>query len=370
MIRAAALTAAVLLALPAQAAAGAAERIGAASTGVAAAAKGIEAARAAPDRIVALGRAVAAYEAALAAMRAGVAEAGAQEQALALALDERQVEIARLAAALEAMSRTPPPAQALHPQGPVGAARAGAMMTRLTPALRAEAAALAADLAALGAAREVYARGSDDLARALPTLDDARAELVAEVVKHGTNSGAENSPALTMMARDSETLTQLAAALAKAGDAPPAPAAGTAGTMAWPVSGTVLSRFKEADAAGVQRPGVVLEAPALSLVTAPADAIVRYAGPFLDYGYVVVLEPDAETMVVLAGLGRLQARTGTSVSRGEPLGLLGARTVGVEEYVMMSDPDSSAGLGETLYIEVRQGRGPVDPEPLFAGEDG
>ena len=60
----------------------------------------------------------------------------------------------------------------------------------------------------------------------------------------------------------------------------------------------------------MRRPGVVLRAPPLSLVRAPADATVRYAGPFLEYGYVVVLEPGPETMVVLAGLAQLQARTG------------------------------------------------------------
>ena len=75
-------------------------------------------------------------------------------------------------------------------------------------------------------------------------------------------------------------------------------------------------------------------------------------------------------MVVLAGLAQLRVRTGATVERGELLGLLGGRALDVEEYVMLPDPDTGAGGGETLYIEVRQGRGPVDPEPLFAGENG
>ena len=63
-----------------------------------------------------------------------------------------------------------------------------------------------------------------------------------------------------------------------------------------------------------------MRATPFALVTAPADAIVRYAGPFLEYGYVVVLEPDPTTMIVLAGLAQLRVETGAPVRRGELLG--------------------------------------------------
>ena len=90
----------------------------------------------------------------------------------------------------------------------------------------------------------------------------------------------------------------------------------------------------------------------------------------LEYGFVVVLEPDSETMVVLAGLDRLLVGTGATVGRGDILGLLGGRHPEVEEYVMTPEAEPGSGPNETLYIEVRQGRGPVDPEPLFAGKNG
>ena len=116
-----------------------------------------------------------------------------------------------------------------------------------------------------------------------------------------------------MIARDSATLTALAAALAKTGGAPPPPAARRpARPPALAGRGRRSSRhFNEPDAAGVRRPGLVRRAaPRSRSSRAPADAVVRYAGPFLEYGYVVVLEPDPATMLVLAGLGRLQVRTG------------------------------------------------------------
>ena len=123
------------------------------------------------------------------------------------------------------------------------------------------------------------------------------------------------------------------------------------------MTGDVLRRFNEPDAAGVRGPGIVLRAAPLALVRAPADAVVRYAGPFLDYGYVVVLEPEPATMVVLAGLAQLQVRTGAAVRRGDLLGLLGGRALDVEEYVMLPQAETGAGGSETLYIEVRHGRG-------------
>lgn len=48
-------------------------------------------------------------------------------------------------------------------------------------------------------------------------------------------------------------------------------------------------------------------------MVAPAGRKVRYAGPFLEYGYVVVLEPRADVLIVLAGLSTLAVRpTGRS----------------------------------------------------------
>jgi septal ring factor EnvC (AmiA/AmiB activator) len=248
------------------------------------------------------------------------------------------------------------------------------MMDRLTPALEGEAADLARRLAELAAARALHAEGEAALAAGEARLGAAQATLAAAMTAAGAL--ASNSPALTMMARNSESLSALAAALAGTGDAPPAPAEAGDEPLLWPVTGEILLHYDEPDAAGVKRRGIVLSAAPLALVRAPADAVVRYAGPFLEYGYVVVLAPDAETMLVLAGLAQLQVGTGAAVRRGDLLGLLGGRAPGTggpgddARETVMVETDTGARVGETLYIEVRHGRGPVDPEPLFAGENG
>jgi len=349
----------------------AAHRIAEASDRIAAAGQALDAATAVPDRIVALGKAIAAYDDALAVLRGGVAEAAAREQAVGVDLSDRRQEISRLLAALETMSRTPQPAQAMHPQGPVGAARAAAMMSHLTPALQAQATKLTGELATLQAARRLRTEGEARLQSGLATLASAQARLSEAISRAAPVEPGPASPSATLLARDSATLTELAAALAKSAAAtPPAAAPPTGPTpYAWPVEGTVLRHFNEPDAARVRHPGIVVAATAFALVSAPADAIVRYAGPFLEYGYVVVLEPDPKTMIVLAGLAQLRVETGAPVRRGDLVGVLGGRPLGVEEYVMLPESETGAPGGETLYIEVRRDRGPIDPEPLFAQDN-
>ncbi len=319
-----------------------AARIAAAQAELAAAGKRLDAATAAPVRVAGLGQAIAGYQTALRELRAGVAEAGAQAQAVEGELSAHHDEISRLLAALERISRAPQPAQSLHPQGPLGAARASAMLTRLRPALRGQAQALAGQLADLETARRLQTQGQASLAAAQAPLNAAHAALLAAVATAAAGLSDPGSPEVTMMARDSESLTALTAALAASADAPvPPPAAAGAGWLR-PVAGTILHHFDEPDAAGVKRPGIVIAAPAMSLVVAPADAVVRYAGPFLEYGFVVVLEPDAETLLVLAGLARLQVQTGGTVHRGDLLGLLGggaaeADAAEVEEDVIAAE---------------------------------
>lgn len=349
----------------------AAARIAEASERIDAAGKALAAASDRPEQVGALGQAIEAYDAALSVLRGGVADAGAREQAIAVDLSDRRGEVSRLLAALEAMSRTPQPAQALHPLGPVGAAQAGAMMARLAPALQAEATKLAGELSALEAARRLRSEGEANLGAGLAVLAAAQSRLSDAIRAAAPPEAGPDSPSATMLARDAASLTDLAAALQRAAASPPAPApADTATPYAWPVEGSVLRHFNEPDAARVRHPGIVVSAAPFALVSAPADAVVRYAGPFLEYGYVVVLAPAPDTMIVLAGLAQLRVATGAPVRRGDLLGLLGGRTPDVEEYVMTPESETGAGGGETLYIEVRRDRGPIDPEPLFARDNG
>ncbi|MEL6700607.1 MAG: peptidoglycan DD-metalloendopeptidase family protein, partial [Pseudomonadota bacterium] len=129
------------------------------------------------------------------------------------------------------------------------------------------------------------------------------------------------------------------------------------GTLDWPVNGTLLRQFREADAAGVARPGLILATRANALVTSPAAATVRFQGDLLDYGNVMILEPARDVLVVLAGLEDVYVSTGDVVTTGAPIGLMGGTA-----------PDAASGVSErtqTLYIEIRDDQEPVDPAGWF-----
>lgn len=335
---------------------------------LAAAGQALDAARtsgAAPEVVA---EAISQYDRALSAMRTVVMQAGARENDVRLGLARDQLEISRLLAALERVSLERESPVDLHPGGPLAAARAQMMSKALEPALAEKAQGLSERLAAMRAARQVQEDGVADLEEGLGRLALARSELVAHmqfVQLGGTPVDAATAVAL----REANSLADLSRALDT--NASPAPADDRpARPYLWPVDSDILRGFNETDAAGARWPGVVLSAPPLSLVRAPADATIRYAGPFIDYQGIVILETADKALVLLAGLAELNVRTGEQVTRGSPLGMLGGRSPDVEEYVMLRDLETGAGLREALYIEIRHGRGPVDPVSWFVATNG
>jgi hypothetical protein len=90
----------------------------------------------------------------------------------------------------------------------------------------------------------------------------------------------------------------------------------------------------EADAAGVARPGVVLATRPNALVTTPWPASVRYAGPLLDYGNVIILEPESDYLLIVAGLATLFVQAGDLLTGDAPLGLMPGPTATGEELIL------------------------------------
>ena len=141
---------------------------------------------------------------------------------------------------------------------------------------------------------------------------------------------------------------------------------GRIGDLPLPVRGVILRRPGEPDAAGIERPGLLIATRPGALVTTPTDATIRYAGPLLDMGNVIILEPRSDVFLVLAGLQTLYGDTGQVIAEGTPIGLMGGLRPDLTQI-----PSSTGGEGagtdrsETLYIEVRMENSPVDPETWF-----
>jgi septal ring factor EnvC (AmiA/AmiB activator) len=137
------------------------------------------------------------------------------------------------------------------------------------------------------------------------------------------------------------------------------------GALPLPVNAVVLRNAGEADAAGIKRPGLILAARPRSIVTSPSAATIRYTGPLLDLGQVVILEPEGDILFIFAGLDVVYGDAGQMVDAGAPLGLMGDQEA-INGAELSTDGDATgADRSETLYIEVRQDNIPQDPADWF-----
>ena len=331
----------------------------------------LETADGARNRISALTATISAYEQGLSALREGLRQAQVRETSLQLQFDAKRGRVAQLLGVLSRIEADPAPLLLLHPTGPLGTARSGMMLSEVTPALQAEAEALRAELQELQDLHAVQAAAGQILERGLAAAQKARSDLSramsdrTELPRRFT----EDPETLRGLLESADTLDSFAQGLALnlADDGGTGSFLTMRGRLAYPVLGTLILRPNEADATGVRRPGLVLSTRARALVTAPTGATIRYLGPLLDYGNVIVLEPGDGYLLIVAGLETVYGSVGEVIAQGAPLGLMGGGEPGAAEFLVAMQEGGGARDTETLYLELRQGAEPVDPTEWFAG---
>jgi len=329
----------------------------------------LEQAHSGREQVIGLSKAIQAYELGLGDLREQLRVASVREAAVTMRLEAHRDRVSRLLGVLSGMRPDPSPLLLLHPTGPLGTARSGMMLTDVTPAIQAEVDALRAELAEMTALRQLRESAGATLQRGLIAAQQARANLsqaISERVELPLKF-TDDPERLDSMIADADTLDALTIGLTPDLDADMniLEHVATVGKLDLPVRGTILRRFAEPDAAGIERPGIVISTRPQALVSAPWAGTIRYLGPFLDYGNVMILEPGAGYLIVLAGMGKLFGTVGEVVTTGAPLGLMGG-----DDGSGLNSPDAMNGTGatgsETLYMEVRQGAQPVDPGDWFA----
>jgi septal ring factor EnvC (AmiA/AmiB activator) len=230
---------------------------------------------------------------------------------------------------------------------------------------------LRAQLQELAALRSVQDGALAQLSAALDRVQEARTQLSQAIAERRMlpENFIRDEAAMEELLGSVDSLDALSELLAQTppDSLPDLPDfADARGGLPLPVLGTLLRSYGEADAAGVTRPGLVYATRPNALVTAPWPASVRYAGPLLDYGNVIILEPEGGYLLVLAGLGALYVGAGGLVSSGTAVGLMpGGAEAPDEELLASPSQGSGGGLTETLYIEVRETGAPVDPAEWF-----
>jgi septal ring factor EnvC (AmiA/AmiB activator) len=326
------------------------------------------------DRVAALTDTVRAYEDGMAAMREGLRAAAIRETELSRKLAGQEAEIAQLLGVLSALGGQADPQSFLHPKGPVGMARSGMLVASITPGLAAQAEELRADLQEVTALRQLQQDAANTLQAGLTGVQDARVAL-SQAIADRTDLPlrfTEDPVRTQILISSTETLNGFATGLKDIaegelqGGLPDIEI--RKGRLALPVRGVVLRRAGEADAAGVTRPGIVLATNPRALVTTPAAATIRYSGPLLDYGLVTILEPQANLLIVLAGMSETYTETGQVVPEDSPIGLMGGALP--DDISSPSGEGAGTDRSETLYIEVREGDTPIDPLLWFATDKG
>ena len=330
----------------------------------------LEQADGARDRVQALTQTIQAFETGLAAMRTGLRQAAIREAQLSARLTARDDEVGQLLAVLQSIG-TDTPKALLHPDGPTGTARAGLLLAELTPALNQRADQLRRDLEDVQTLRSLQTNAEARLRTSLTAVQTARTTLNQAMAERTDlpKRFTEDPVSTAILIASTETLGGFASGLSQIvtnediNVAVPASIEGRIGALPLPVQSIVLRGMNEADAAGVVRPGVLLATRPRAIVTSPTAATIRYQGPLMDFGNVMILEPRADTLFVLAGLETVYGEIGQVIAAGTPIGLMGGVDAGSE--LSTDGDDTGAARSETLYIEVRQDNVPQDPESWF-----
>ena len=318
-----------------------------------------------------------------------------QERTVRQSLNARRGVIVEILAALQRIGRRPPPAVLVTPEDALLSVRTAMLLGAVLPGMRAEAKALAGDLAELVRLRQSIAKQREDLSIDFASLSLER-QRMSMLVDERQRKEAETASALeaerlraASLGRQADNLKDLIAKLerdvasaaraaeaARQSEAKPnlaalkdpgrlAPAvafASAKGALPLPVSGVRVRDFGASDGLGGVEKGLWIASRAGAQVTAPCDGWVVYAGSFRSYGQLLILNAGGGYHVLLAGMERISVDLGQFVLTGEPVAVMGG------------GPQSAAAVAvgsnqPVLYVEFRKDGTPVDPGPWWATND-
>jgi septal ring factor EnvC (AmiA/AmiB activator) len=317
-------------------------------------------------------------------------------------LDGADKSISNVLAALERISRNPPPALIVDPSDALGSARSAILISAILPQLQAKADAVMADLNALNEIKLAAQAEEENLRANFDVLEEEQLR-IATLIAARRNSEQTATAALetaeqeaALMAETAAELKQRIADLGRRADAvataaaateqantggsapsldretvllalanpertePAVPFAAARGFLNFPVSGVNVINYGDGDGFGGISKGLSVVTRAQAPVIAPADGWVLYAGEYLNYGQIVILDVGQDHTILLAGLAAVEAKVGQFVRMGERLGAMGSRTIG------RTVATSAGASNPTLYIEMRNNNSPIDPTGWWA----
>lgn len=291
-------------------------------------------------QLAGLQRAQNADDAQIAAQRARLDQLSRREAELVAVLSRARDKQGRLLSALQMMSREPPPPLLIPADRAVDTVRAAILMRAMAPELETRARTVVAQQQEIARVRRLAVLSSERLL----TSDSAQTDRRSEIEQLSRRKAALTA-VLRADAERAERAARVLEARIRALGGRPAVLAETEDAQAVatrlpggrsrlspPTAGSARKSANGLSWAGSGRP-----------VTAPAAAVVDYAGPLSGWGNVVILDLGPGWRAVLAGLDTVSVEAGARVADGQALG-------------------RSAEDGE-VYFELRRADRPIDPRP-------
>ena len=352
-----------------------------------------------------------------------------QENALKASLEARRDVMIEVLAALQRMSRKPPPAVLVRPNDMLEAVRASIMLGAVLPEMRNEAEQLAADLKGLVENRQAQATERDALLREKQAIAADRERLAALVsARQGQIDASEQQlreerQKITLLAKQAQSLKELitrmesdianASRAAEAAKKVPLPTgqnqqisalpggnlkdagrlapkfafADLKGALPLPTAGEVVKTFGMPDGFGSTEKGITITPPSGAIISAPNDGWVAFSGPYRSYGQVLIINAGSGYHMLLIGVDHALVEVGQFVLQGEPIavmasslqgtglqagGLRGANGRQASSSQNRDSPDRDLPnrdlpiKGSSLYIELRKDGQPIDSSPWWA----
>ena len=335
----------------------------------------------------------------------------AGEEAIVQSLRNRRALVGEVLVVLQRMGRRPPPALLARPEDILEAIRASMAIGAVLPQMRAETAALQADLTQLLRLRDdiraqqaKLTRQKDALVsqraalapmiearqealREKQTARDAQAERLRALAARATSikdliarmeGESEAARKAAQAAREADAAREAAdAALSReqrakalatpfrdaARLAPAAAFANLKGRLPLPTTGSTLRRFGAADGYGGSEKGLSIAARENGMVVAPSDGWVVFAGPFRSYGQLLIISAGGGYYMVLAGMSRISVNVGQFLLAGEPVASMGDGTAQTAATIAIGAKQP------VLYVEFRKDGTSIDPGPWWARSD-
>jgi murein hydrolase activator len=333
-----------------------------------------------------------------------------QEGVIRGSLKERRAVLAEVLAALQRMGRNPPPALLVTPEDALASVRSAILLGAVVPGMRAETEKLVVDLQALA---DLQAEAVDEKTAVAGTIAASLEEekrmdlLLAENEKLNQKSTAELEAerhrseelagratsleglisslegeiasvreAMEQARREEERQKRLSQAerdrakeLAESGMpdknriTPAYAFSSLRQKLELPVAGDVLRQYGDADGTGHTARGITVASNPGSVVTAPADGLVVFAGAFRSYGQMIILNAGDGYHLVLSGMDEVNVRQGKFVFSGEPIAVMGQKRVASATALALETERP------TLYIEFRKDGTPVDSRPWWTAQE-